>query len=46
MLLLSAGHTYFFLEDVYPNTPAGRGRKPLRTPWLLQVLTGQVGQPE
>jgi len=36
------GHTYFFLEDVYPYTPAGRGRKPLRTPWLLQRLVGAV----
>jgi len=36
------GHTYFFLEDVYPYTPAGRGRKPLRTPGLLQRLVGAV----
>ena len=36
------GHTYFFLEDVYPNTPMGRGRKPLRTPYLLQRLVGQA----
>jgi len=40
------GHTYYFLEDVYPYMPAGRGRKPLRTPWILQLLTGQVAPAE
>ena len=40
------GHLYFFLDDVYPYTRAGKGRRPLRTPqWLrapLQLLS-EVG---
>merc|ERR1719171_213441 len=29
---IAVGHLYFFLDDVYPYTRAGRGRRPLRTP--------------
>jgi len=42
------GHTYYFLEDVYPHTPAGRGRRPLRTPYVLHKLAGEglpAGEP-
>ena len=35
------GHIYYFLEDVYPYSPAGRGRHPLTTPRLLKLLVGQ-----
>ena len=34
------GHVYYFLEYVYPDTPAGRGRKLLHTPTLLHRLVG------
>ena len=30
------GHLYFFLDDVYPHTRAGRGRHPLRIPCCFQ----------
>lgn len=36
------GHTYYFLEDVYPNMPAGAGKKPLRAPYVLQRLVGET----
>lgn len=36
------GHLYFFCEDVYPSTRAGRGRKILRTPRLLSFLVEQL----
>jgi len=32
------GHIYFYLEDVFPGTPAGRGRKVLQTPHVLELL--------
>jgi len=32
------GHIYYFLEDVLPTIPAGRGQKVLVTPRLLQML--------
>ena len=36
---IAVGHLYFFLDDVYPYTRAGRGRRPLRSPaWLLRVI--------
>ena len=38
---IAAGHVYFYLEDVFPTTPAGRGRRPLKTPRLLKLLVGQ-----
>ncbi|RWV80762.1 hypothetical protein BHE74_00031440, partial [Ensete ventricosum] len=30
-----AGHTYYFLEDVYPQMT---GRRPLKTPWFIKAL--------
>ena len=36
---IAVGHLYFFLDDVYPHTRVGRGRRPLRTPaWLFRLL--------
>ena len=36
VMLLSSGHAYYFLEDVYPRM--AHGRRPLRTPGLLKAL--------
>ncbi|URE08657.1 hypothetical protein MUK42_23577 [Musa troglodytarum] len=30
-----AGHTYYYLEDVYPQMT---GRRPLKTPWFIKAL--------
>ena len=35
MMGMVAGHCYYFLEDVYPRQT---GRRPLKTPGLLQAL--------
>jgi len=35
---IGVGHIYFFLEDVFPHTPAGRGRRVLQTPQALHAL--------
>ena len=41
---IAVGHLYFFLDDVFPYTRAGRGRRPLRTPaWLRQLSGLNVG---
>ena len=32
ILGMIAGHTYYYLEDVYPNTQQGRGRRFVQTP--------------
>jgi len=39
---IAVGHIYYFLEDVFPNTPGGRGRRPLATPSLLRTLLSLV----
>ena len=36
------GHVYYYCEDVFPYTPAGRGRQLLVTPRLLKLLVGQT----
>lgn len=36
LLGMAAGHTYYFLEDVYPHTPTGR--RLLRTPAAVRAL--------
>jgi len=38
---IAVGHVYFYIEDVFHTTPAGRGRRPLKTPRLLKLLVGQ-----
>ena len=39
---IAVGHLYFFLDDVFPYTRGGRGRRPLRSPaWLLRLLEGE-----
>ena len=35
---IAVGHIYYFLEDVLPFIPAGRGKRPLATPTILQLL--------
>jgi len=35
LLGMAIGHVYFYLEDVYPRLPTSKGRKCLRTPYLL-----------
>jgi len=35
---IGVGHIYFFLEDVLPAIPAGRGRRLLATPSILHIL--------
>ena len=44
---IAVGHLYFFLDDVYPYTRAGKGRRPLRAPFWLLRLQQQIseGQP-
>lgn len=32
ILGMIAGHTYYYLEDVYPHTQQGRGRRFVQTP--------------
>jgi hypothetical protein len=39
---IAVGHIYYFLEDVFPNTPGGRGRRPLATPSVLCTLLSLV----
>lgn len=39
---IAVGHIYYFLEDVFPNTPGGRGRRPLATPSVLRTLLSLV----
>jgi Derlin-2/3 len=38
MLGMIAGHTYYYLEDVYPHTHHGRGRRLLKTPDIVKAL--------
>jgi len=38
MLGMIAGHTYYYLEDVYPHTHHGRGRRLLKTPEIVKAL--------
>ncbi len=37
---IGVGHVYYFCEDVFPHTPAGRGRKLLPTPEVLHFVLG------
>lgn len=37
---IAVGHLYFFLDDVYPYTRAGKGRRPLRVPGWLRMEGG------
>lgn len=32
---IATGHLYFFLDDVFPHTRGGRGRRPLRSPFWM-----------
>ena len=36
---IATGHVYFYLEDVFPHTATGRGRKVLHTPRVLHWLS-------
>jgi Derlin-2/3 len=38
VLGLVAGHLYYYLEDVYPRTAHGQGRRPLKTPRIFVAL--------
>lgn len=38
LLGLLVGHIYYFFEDIYPSTLAGRGRHLLSTPRFLYAL--------
>ena len=38
LLGMAAGHTYYYLEDVYPRTYRGRGRRFLKTPAIVKAL--------
>ena len=40
VLGMVAGHTWYYLEDVYPRTAAGAGRRFLKTPSLFVSLMG------
>ena len=40
MLGMVAGHTYYFLEDVWPRSAAGAGRRPIKTPRIFVSLLG------
>ena len=42
LLGMAAGHTYYFLEDVYPHTPTGR--RLLKTPAIIKALFPQEQQ--
>jgi Derlin-2/3 len=42
LLGMAAGHTYYFLEDVYPHTSTGR--RLLRTPAMVKALFPQAQQ--
>eukprot|EP00908_Phaeocystis_cordata_P000753 Transcript_10836.p4 GENE.Transcript_10836~~Transcript_10836.p4 ORF type:complete len:118 (-),score=41.59 Transcript_10836:244-597(-) len=38
---IAVGHIYYYCEDIYPYTLAGRGRRVLHTPRALKLLVGQ-----
>ena len=42
VLGMIAGHTYYYLEDVYPRTAQGAGRRLLKTPGVFVALMGGV----
>ena len=43
VLGLIVGHTYYFLQDVFPNMPVSGGRRLLKTPaWLVNAIQGQA----
>jgi len=43
ILGMVAGHTYYYLEDVYPNTRQGQGRRFLRTPSVIRWFFSSLG---
>jgi Derlin-2/3 len=46
LLGMAAGHTYYYLEDVYPHTSEGRGRRLLKTPaWVAALFPQDQGVP-
>lgn len=37
------GHSYYFLEDVYPTMPISAGYRPLKTPdFLVRLIEGRT----
>lgn len=38
VLGVAVGHSYYYLEDVYPNLPGSHGHRPLATPTIIQLL--------